>query len=328
MTSPIQPNKTYGVLHTENYFSFVGFAKKIGSDDIQKVDVYLDNKLIDTIEAKEFIQKLDDMYDVENQAFSYNLPSKYIGQKAKISFKNHASKEELLNSPYTLIDKSHEDFNEAKFIHSLNEPISEELKDMYKPNSIGFLATKENLEDEEFVGYIKELIERFPEMKINGFCINNTQINISKNFINIKYISTLQQIIDTQLFIYKNSYIQIQIANKISNFRTCTYLDFKINDNIKLYEERFKDYFNVFFKNIEKFGFTQKDIDRYDKSFFCIVYNNFINSNNLKCDFINLNDNYKLLYFKKIEILLNSNHFQDYLLNITNILNKLNKNVN
>jgi hypothetical protein len=30
----------------------LGFAKKVGSDEIQKIDVFLDDKLIDTIEAK------------------------------------------------------------------------------------------------------------------------------------------------------------------------------------------------------------------------------------------------------------------------------------
>src|SRR5574344_1642975 len=143
MTSPIQPNKTYGVLHKESYFSFVGFAKKIGSEEAQQIDIYLDDKLIDTIKADKFIQKLDDMYDVENQAFTYNLPTKYMGEKASISFKNHNSQDELLNSPYTLIDKNHEKFNEAKFLHSLNEPLCEELRNMYKPNCVGFLSAKE-----------------------------------------------------------------------------------------------------------------------------------------------------------------------------------------
>src|SRR5574344_1520410 len=164
MISPIQLGKTYGVLHTESFFSFLGFEKKVGSNETQKIDVFLDDKLIDTIEANKFIQKIDDMYDVESKAFTYNLPIQYIGKKAIISFKNHDSEEELLNSPYTLIDKTHEKFNEAKFLQSLNEPLSDELKNMYKPNTIGFLATKENLEDEEFMGYIKELIERFPDV--------------------------------------------------------------------------------------------------------------------------------------------------------------------
>ena len=191
MTRPIQLNKTYGVLHTENYFSFLGFAKKVGSDETQKIDVFLDDKLIDTIEANEFIQKIDDMYDVESKAFTYNLPTQYIvGKRAIISFKNHDSGEELLNSPYNLIDKNNEKFNEAKFLHSLSEPLSEELKNMYKPNCVGFLATKENLEDEDFMGYIKELMEKFPDVEFKGFYINSQDIKSSKNTLNfIEFIS-------------------------------------------------------------------------------------------------------------------------------------------
>ena len=185
MTRPIQLDKTYGVLHTESFFSFLGFAKKVGSDEIQKIDVFLDDKLIDTIEANEFIQKIDDMYDVESKAFTYNLPVQYIGTKAIISFKNHDSCEELLNSPYTLIDKNHEKFNEAKFLHSLSEPIDEEkIKDIYCPNSIGFLATKENLEDEDFINYIKELMERFPDVEFKGFCFDK----FNNNLISLKII--------------------------------------------------------------------------------------------------------------------------------------------
>ena len=186
MTRPIQLDKTYGVLHTESFFSFLGFAKKVGSDETQKIDVFLDDKLIDTIEANEFIQKIDDMYDVESKAFTYNLPVQYIGKKAIISFKNHDSGEELLNSPYTLIDKNHEKFNEAKFLHSLSEPLSEELKNMYKPNCVGFLATKENIEDEEFMGYIKELIERFPDVEFKGFCFNNSFLRAFIGSISLK----------------------------------------------------------------------------------------------------------------------------------------------
>ena len=181
MTRPIQLDKTYGVLHTENYFSFLGFAKKVGSDEIQKIDVFLDDKLIDTIEANEFIQKIDDMYDVESKAFTYNLPTQYIGKKAIISFKNHDSGEELLNSPYTLIDKNHEKFNEAKFLHSLSEPLSEELKNMYKPNCVGFLATKENLEDEEFVEYVNEIIKDFPEYDFKALYFDKNSIKEIKN---------------------------------------------------------------------------------------------------------------------------------------------------
>ena len=254
MTSPIQLGKTYGVLHTESFFSFLGFAKKVGSDEIQKIDVFLDDKLIDTIEANEFIQQIDDIYDVENKAFKYNLPSEYIGKKAILSFKNHDSEEELLNSPYTLIDKNHEKFNEAKFLQSLNEPISEEIQKMYSPNSIGFLATKENLEDEEFMNYIKELTTRFPEVELKGFCFDKIQnINNSLNINGVKFIvvnSIGTLIPQIQIFIsnYKNPVLSNKLY-KIIQLKT-DYVLFSNYNNVNEYHKKLIDVDIEYIRNI------------------------------------------------------------------------------
>ncbi|MDX4065652.1 hypothetical protein Q6A91_06390 [Aliarcobacter skirrowii] len=200
MTSPIQPNKTYGVLHTDSYFSFLGFAKKIGSDEIQKIDVFLDDKLIDTIEANEFIQKIDDMYDVENQAFTYNLPTEYIGKKATISFKNHSSQDELLNSPYTLIDKNHEKFNEASFFNTLNfEFDNEKIQNINPKDSIGFLATEDNLLNKDLIKLINIFLEQNLETRFKAFYFNNEQKKLISEKFN-KYLSKIDFIIPKNIY--------------------------------------------------------------------------------------------------------------------------------
>ncbi|WP_141048477.1 hypothetical protein [Aliarcobacter cryaerophilus] len=286
MTRPIQLDKTYGALHTENFFSFIGFAKKVGSDETQKIDVFLDDKLIDTIEANEYIQNIDDMYDVENKAFTYNLPVQYIGKKAIISFKNHDSGEELLNSPYTLIDKNNEKFNEAKFLHSLSEPLSEELRNMYKPNCVGFLATKENLEDEEFIEYINEIIKDFPEYDFKALYFDKNSIKEIKNKFgrnsNLELIE-LKDIKD----IFKN--LEVYLSNEIINLidtkiiRYLRQLSQEIfplslnlyhpkNMNLKTFEMNNISYFNKFFINIEYLGFEQSDITKYGNSFHEIYF--------------------------------------------------------
>ncbi len=325
MTRPIQLDKTYGVLHTENYFSFLGFAKKIGSRQTQKIDVFLDDKLIDTIEANEFIQKIDDMYDVENKAFKYNLPSEHIGKKAIISFKNHDSGEELLNSPYTLIDKNHENFNEAKFLHSLSEPLSEELKNMYKPNCIGFLATKENLEDEEFMGYIKELMERFPDVEFKGFYINSQAIKSSKNtlnFIEFISISNIKDIIENiEIFIFNNYKVtlEVQLFSKIrescknilalhSNFSIPNYKSLTIKEIEKYWEETL----NKLINNYEKLGFELNDISQ-DKSYYKSYSNAIYRKFNLGKPITDLEQNsYEYSNFKTIEYALLNKEFKEF----------------
>lgn len=331
MISPIQPNKTYGILHTDSYFSFIGFAKKIESDETQKIDIYLDDKLIDTIEANEFIQKIDDIYDVENKAFSYNLPFKYIdGAKHQVSFKNHSSQDELLNSPYTLINKNHEDFNQTRFILSLEEPISEELKNMYKPNNIGFLATKENLEDEEFVGYIKELVKKFPTINLKGFHFSN--INFKKynldfkiEFIQIDNIYTILKNIEfyvhnlnnqknnIMMYIRRNS-ISIYSYYFINALKNQTLKDgdlIMINSNI--------DYL----KNPEKYDFLENEIYLAKTSPHKLIFNHFMKKAGIDNYSLDLNINrYEFAHFAIIDYIINIKTFKKnylYFLNKTSL---------
>ena len=299
MTRPIQTGKTYGVLHTESFFSFLGFAKKIGSNETQKIDVYLDDKLIDTIEANKFIEKIDDMYDVENQAFSYNLPTEYIGKKATISFKNHDSQDELLNSPYTLIDKNHESFNEARFIHSLNEPISEDLKNMYKSNSIGFLATKENLEDDEFVEYINQIMNDFPAYKFVALYIDKNLTKEIKNkfgnnslelielkdkkdiFANLEvYLSNYQKNLQSRI---ENSIIYYLINNATNIIGIGLLLNF--NMTLKKFEEDNQIYFGKLLNSLDLLGFDNDDIKKYGSSFYEIYFKKNSERYNINIDF-------------------------------------------
>lgn len=305
MISPIQAGKTYGVLHTESFFSFLGFAKKVGSDEIQKIDVFLDDKLIDTIEANEFIQKIDDMYDVESKAFTYNLPIQYIGKKAIISFKNHDSGEELLNSPYTLIDKNHEKFNEAKFLHSLSEPLSEELRNMYKPNCVGFLATKENLEDEEFVGYINKIIKDFPEYDFKALYFDKNSIKEIKekfqhsnlNLIELKSAKDIFENLEIYLSNYQrtfknvieNSIIQA-LRNQSNDIFTISLALHQKHVSIEKVQKENIQYYNKFLNNLEYLDFEKNDLIIYGKTFYEIYFKKLSSKYKIDIDF-KINDN-------------------------------------
>ncbi len=323
MTRPIQLDKTYGVLHTENYFSFLGFAKKVGSDEIQKIDVFLDDKLIDTIEANEFIQQIDDIYDVENKAFKYNLPSEHIGKKAIISFKNHDSGEELINSPYTLIDKNHEDFNEAKFLHSLSEPLSEELKNMYKTNCVGFLATKENLEDTEFVKYINKIIRDFPNADFKALYFNKKdEKKIKEKFIaeNLEYlqIKEIKDIFENlEMFlsnygktfiITENKLYQYLFNNSNEIIPLGLNLNIDKNTSIKEYSKSIDNYYSKFFENLELFGFNQNDIKKYGNSFIEVYYKKAIEKYQVDIIF-NVNNSVRDFIYIFLKISLRNHNF-------------------
>ena len=337
MTRPIQLDKTYGALHTENFFSFVGFAKKVGSDEPQKIDVFLDDKLIDNIEANKFIQKIDDMYDVESKAFTYNLQIKYIGQKSTISFKNHHSGEELLNSPYTLIDKTHEKFNEAKFLHSLSEPLSEELRNMYKPNCVGFLATKENLEDDEFVEYINQIMNDFPAYKFVALYIDKNLIKEIKNKFQHSNLNLIE--LKSAKDIFEN--LEVYLSNYEKTFKDrfempiMNLLRYKSNDiallplglnrdkylTLREFENQNKVYFKKLLDNLEYLGFNKDDIDKYGNSFNAISFKSYSEKYNIDIDF-NLSETVRkaYLYYNLKLGYKNHNYFEEIINRIKKII--------
>jgi len=169
----------YGAVHDTHDFRYSGFCKKVRSDDVQSVDVWIDGEKVETLTCDKRIEKISNIYDKKGFAFQYKLPDGCIGEKCKISFTCNG--QELENSPMVTIAKDDSKYNEYRFMKSLGEnDVEEKIKNLYCKDSIGFFATKENLADEEFIGYIKELYARFPEVTFKAFYFNNEQKEILK----------------------------------------------------------------------------------------------------------------------------------------------------
>lgn len=308
MILPKAKQKSYGVIHTENYFSFTGFCKKVNSDEIQKVDIYLDDVLIDTILADKKLQKIEDIYDIEGFGFTYNLPEKYIGEKLIIYFKNHQTKENLQNSPYTLINKNNENFNEARFLYSLSQPIYEEkIKNIYCPNSIGFLATDINLNDQCFMNFIHNLKTRFPSVKLVG--LSYKSVNSINNDIHIEPITNLIDLVSKcSIFIsnrYENYDQKILLIEKIlakSDFVNTVIFDQRlITMNLESFDNLIKSaHYNPICDDYLELGLTQN----YNRSAIETIYKDILCK---KENSLNFKEIYVSQYYEDlIEGILNS----------------------
>jgi hypothetical protein len=320
MIVPSKNQKTYGVLHTENYFSFLGFCKKVNSDEIQKVDVYLDDVLINTIIADKHLQKIEDIYELDGFGFTYILPNEYIGKKSVISFKNHETQENLQNSPYKLIKENHPKFGEMAFFNNLEIPIDEEkIKNIYCKNTIGFLATEENLENKEFIEYIKELQKKFSNIKLNIFYLNNAQKKLAESIF--KDLTKIKLIYPKDIYeINENCLIWLTVNDKLSlkikkHIRFSLFINFRDKSlSIKEYENKYKNSFRIFYSNPTKFGGND------NSSYFGIAYNNLIKSldSNL---FIDINTNYfEFSSFTQVDLALKYDNFIDKLKKLSSLL--------
>jgi len=127
MIIPKRDAKEYGAIHIDNYLSFIGFCKKVSSDEICDVDVYLDGKIIDTLKANQNIQKVENIYDIQGHGFEFELEEKYYDKSHLLEFKSNKENEVLVNSGIQTIDKNHDKFNEYRFLHSLNNVDTEKI---------------------------------------------------------------------------------------------------------------------------------------------------------------------------------------------------------
>ena len=127
---------------------------------VHDIGVWLGNTQIDTITCKDMHAQNGRVFDVDMRGILYDVPDEYVGQK--YSLKIFQTSEVLSEAFVHVFDREDEQYNQLRFMASLDKPVDEEkIKDLYCPNAIGFLATKENLEDEVFVEYIQKLIIDF-----------------------------------------------------------------------------------------------------------------------------------------------------------------------
>ena len=219
MSSLQKEPKIYGAIESQSYITFTGFCKRIYNTTQQRVDVFIDDVKIDTIQANQKIRDIENKYEVFDTngfCFTYELPKEYIGKKHKLEFKTQEG-EQLLHSPTHTIDKFSPLYNQAMFIESLKEPLKYNAIDNgYTKNALSFIAIEENLSDEDFIEFVLEMCKKHKELSLSIVYFNEHQKNQAtkvlsqvkqKNFFNP---SSLEELI-------KNS--EIYLHNVVEEFR-------------------------------------------------------------------------------------------------------------
>lgn len=125
----------------------------------------------------------------QNQNHTFHIPAHYFNDQFHTMVVKEAEHDIILlgmpQQEVLLSEKKHM----ASFIESLENIDEDRLKEVYTKDVIGFLATEENLEDEDFVNYIKELYVRFPQVTFKAFYFADEQkIQVENKLKNIQLI--------------------------------------------------------------------------------------------------------------------------------------------
>lgn len=317
MIIPKRDAKCYGAVHIDNYLTFTGFCKKVDSDELCDIDVFMDGKKIDTLKADKRIAKVEEIYDIEGHGFLFELEEKYFDKTHTLEFKA-SSGEELVNSKIQTIDKNHPKFNEYRFLHSLSNVDVEKIKDLYCPNSIGFLATEENLNDKDFVEYIKELMERFPDVEFKAFCFNDEEKEFTKNIfiqeidrVKIIQVKNIYEIAkNIKIFIYSSARdivfrIVYNMISSFTNIHTVFYNKNFKNILLKEYDKNIKSNYMNTLSNPHLIGINSQFIEQYDGRITEILINFILAKvGNIEETINPLDSVYENRYIKELEYIL------------------------
>jgi len=164
---------------------------------------------------------------IKNQSFLFTKMYNFIlhtGNKYQI----------ILNEDYNLKDISDnylenliEDYKETTFFKTLNNSLDKKrLQETSPKNTIGFLATKDNLQDKNFIAFINILLQEIPEIRFTAFYFDEKQKDITINTFladidNFKFITpkNIYDIIEnTSTYIYsfvKGTIIKTEPYHKI-----------------------------------------------------------------------------------------------------------------
>jgi ubiquinone/menaquinone biosynthesis C-methylase UbiE len=218
------------------------------------------------------------------------------------------SKNKILSTmldKFITLNKNDPRYYEQIFFKSIEETINEEkIKNTYYPNCIGFLITKENLEDKIFCKFIYELSKTFPNNRIfaYGFNYNNKELLQKKFplgnniiFTILKNIKQITKDINTWIESASNpkgklfSYLLYESENTL-----CFNIENNMNTSLKELSntDRFKNH--IFVKHPNFFHFENASDNLFEM--LCNEMNITYNENMLYKDFLykhiefNLND--------------------------------------
>jgi hypothetical protein len=286
---------------------------------VHAIDVWLGNTKIDTITCKDMKAHNGRVFDVEMRGILYDVPDLYLEESSKIIFKKADTQEILPPDFIRVIERTDDSYNEYYFAQNISNPIDEEkIKVLCKQNNIGFLVTKENLEDQDFVKYIKVLLIKFPTLNFKAFYMTTRQKQILENIFStditkiecIKLLDIYDIPTRVKVFVCTNhtpfdSYLWEILrfySNVVMVYHTALSREYTIGSVIDLYKARS----HPVFTKPNFFGFEQSELIAKDYSLEKLFYEPFMGR-------ISDDENlYDFLYFKLVSELLTNSELRKF----------------
>lgn len=183
------------VIASSDNILYRGWCKKVGSNEKQLVDIFIDEEHVDTVVADRFIPMFKYLHGDEKFGFEFIVPEQYFDEKEHtVYFTPVQNPKELENNqPAFILNKS--DLGKQReeiFIRSLDNVDTETIKDLYCKNTIGFFVVERYFK-KNYIDYLKYLMLNFPKIIFKAICFTVDQKKVCRQlfgeYLNFQIIS-------------------------------------------------------------------------------------------------------------------------------------------
>lgn len=275
-------DKTQGsVIASADHIVYRGWCKKVGSDEKQLVDVFIDEVHVDTVVADRFIPMFNYLHGDEKFGFEFIVPEQYFDEKEhNIQFRSESG-QILENASMTFIQEE----KELEIVRKNRLYIQMDDMNVYNEfllntnQNIGFFATEENFIDKEYLTYVLDIVAKYKEYPFKVFYFSDTSKELWRDILGnlVKIEWTLADDIvkisnQIKIFLHnENSFFEKKLSRFMTLHLTNIYIVY-FNKNMKDLtvdsqgNKRLNRSAHVF-NNLEYFGFTEKEAEEADYNY-------------------------------------------------------------
>jgi hypothetical protein len=281
------------------------------------IEVFKEDQKIDVIKGD--AKRINNMYDVKQFCFEYL--SSYSGNADTLQF-IYTDTTKDLRTLIHIPSRDDETYSEIAFKNSLEATVDKErLENLYEKNAIGFLAVEENLADEEFIDYIKELMVKFPHVDFKAFYFKESDKNLFENIFNKKLhyieLKSIYDITDNIEVYIKKGFEELGINMFLLEYTQFIFsLHFNPETRVTVSECDNSENFELLRKLIENMGFEPYIENNNEPK---LIWNSIVKKIGCIDDYVKDSDLLKELRFKQVECALKSEEYKYYI----NVFRKL-----
>ncbi len=243
-------------------------------------------------------------------SFDYLNPDAYFKPVCKELEKKVFKLENFYASNYSQVkEMCFKESLENDFDGKLLEDV--ELVPLEEKKGIGFLANNANIQDDKYLAYLKEILEKVQEASLVAFYFEEYQKNIIYNEfksyesrVEFRQINGIGDVVNGCRMICANAYKELN-----TTLFNVLHVDLSLKLSIKEYEAKHANYYKPILKHCDKLGLTKEQLKQNDNSFLCALYNLFLDDK-LICK---ADDSYISTYEKKIRIMLDDKKSLEYM---------------